>query len=121
LVVRTPERSPRFAANLTAGRAGPSSIPVVGLALHVEQLIREALGREPNEEPAQSPGELGGQSPPGHDDARMAPPHIEPAAVQTLEVDAVVVLPTRCRHLRRRRAVPRPIAPVARSPGRSWL
>jgi hypothetical protein len=60
------------------------------LALHVEQLIREALGREPNEEPAQSPGELGGQSPPGDDDARMAPPRIEPAAVQTLEVDAVV-------------------------------
>ena len=90
------------------------------MALHVEQLIREALGREPNEESAQSPGELGGQSPPGDDDARMAPPRIEPAAVQTLEVDAVVGYQHAAGICGEGELFLVRSPPVARSPGRSW-
>jgi hypothetical protein len=53
-------------------------------------VLQRVLRREPNEEPAHSPGEFGGQPPTGDDDARVGSSPLQPAAVQTLEVDAVV-------------------------------
>jgi hypothetical protein len=76
--LRAPE-SARHPPGRRACRHHLPGTPVVGLAFHIEQLVREVFRGESNEEPAQSSGEFRGESPPGDDNARMRSSGFEPS------------------------------------------